>query len=466
MFTTYIAPAVKEFVDGAMVAFYDVSATQAIEHALENTTQTPTSPVSDATIVTLGEVFSTTPIVTDNITADLQQAATNLTDMQITVPGELDAFLGAYNQALSEGYTSAQAEGIVIAEFVASTLGAQAPNLGLTPFNLTAFQIQQQTAINRADVSGAYADATVTAPNLVPLAIGDAAWVASQNALVGVTNDPATVTTNEARITAAEAANNPALITIIGGPVVPPGAAITDNNDNYYAQWAGLPLGSAPVQGGNEMFATSDGLTLTLSSIAIGLGLSDVYGAGGTINSQLTISGFHTGATGSVINFSVSEWGSGGKGGVTRDAVLGLVEGDATTPVTGGADANFGAGPLSGGGAIGAGTIVVELSGTFTNATALAQYLDSSAGALKFAGALAAYSDAHILFAYSDGTNLHIADVEFFNHTSSTAAYTDGGTTFATPATKGFFVGATDIVEIAGVSSLTAFNSHNIHFLA
>ena len=111
--------------------------------------------------------------------------------------------------------TTAQAEGIVAAEFVASTLGAQAANLGLTPSDLAAFQIQQAAANNRSTVSGFYADSATPGSTLVPVTIGDPAWVASQNALVGVTSDPTTVTAQEAKITAAEAVtpNNPALIT-------------------------------------------------------------------------------------------------------------------------------------------------------------------------------------------------------------------------------------------------------------
>ena len=158
MATTYIAPTVKQFVDGAMVAFYDASATSAIEAAFESSTQTATSPVNDTTIAILGEAFSTSSLVTGNITADLQHAAVNLTGSQITVSGELNAFLAEYNQALADGFTGAQAEGITIASFTASTLGAVAGNLGLTPTDLTAFQTQQQAAINRSNVSGNYAE--------------------------------------------------------------------------------------------------------------------------------------------------------------------------------------------------------------------------------------------------------------------------------------------------------------------
>ena len=69
--------------------------------------------------------------------------------------------------------TTAQAEGIVAAEFVASTLGAQAANLGLTPSDVAIFQQQQAAALNRTTKSGDHADATVTAHALVPVTVGD-----------------------------------------------------------------------------------------------------------------------------------------------------------------------------------------------------------------------------------------------------------------------------------------------------
>ena len=267
MATTYIAPTVKQFVDGAMVAFYDASATSAIEAAFESSTQTATSPVNDTTIAILGEAFSTSSLVTGNITADLQHAAVNLTGSQITVSGELNAFLAEYNQALADGFTGAQAEGITIASFTASTLGAVAGNLGLTPTDLTAFQTQQQAAINRSNVSGNYADSATPGSTLVPVTIGDAAWVASQNALVGVTSDPTTVTTQEAKITAAEAVtpNNPALITPI-----PQALTLTTGIDS-------------PTQGfstGTGGTATAAGAIFSALPVAGTLGLNNTLNTG------------------------------------------------------------------------------------------------------------------------------------------------------------------------------------------
>ncbi len=151
MATTYIPPTVKQFVDGAMVAFFDASATSAIEAAFESSTQAPLSAVSNQTIVNLGLAFATAPSITGNFTADIQNIAINLTGSPITVTGELPVFqqqyqalVGAVIPGLNGGnpLTIAQAEGIVVAEFVASTLGAQGANLGLTPSDLAAFHLQ------------------------------------------------------------------------------------------------------------------------------------------------------------------------------------------------------------------------------------------------------------------------------------------------------------------------------------
>ncbi len=99
MATTYIPPTVKQFVDGAMVAFFDASATSAIEAAFESSTQAPLSAVSNQTIVNLGLAFATAPSITGNFTADIQNIAINLTGSPITVTGELPVFQQQY-QAL------------------------------------------------------------------------------------------------------------------------------------------------------------------------------------------------------------------------------------------------------------------------------------------------------------------------------------------------------------------------------
>src|SRR5579883_1020348 len=294
MTTTYIPPTVKQFVDGAMVAFFDASATNAIEQAFESSTQTATSAVSNQTIANLGMAFSTSPVVTGNIAADLNAAAVNLTGSAITVPGEANAFItGVYDVALASGFTSAQAEGITIAAFVASTLGAQAGNLGLSPSDLTAFQIQQQTAINRAAVSGFYADATVSNPALIPAAVGDAAWVASQNALLGITNDPATVAAEEAQITAAN--NNPALIT--GQAVV---FNLTPGVDTFTTSAKGAVFNALPAAGTLGLTNTlNTGDTLTDTKGDGTLNVTDVFATAGLLANPpfatgVTMSGIST----------------------------------------------------------------------------------------------------------------------------------------------------------------------------
>jgi len=61
-----------------------------------------------------------------------------------------------------------------------------------------------------------------------------------------------------------------------------------------------------------------------------------------------------------------------------------------------------------------------------------------------------------MLFAYSDGHNVHVADVEFFNNTAAAIGNTRDVS----------IVAATDMAQLTGVSSVTALNTHNIHFLA
>ena len=96
-----------------------------------------------------------------------------------------------------------------------------------------------------------------------------------------------------------------------------------------------------------------------------------------------------------------------------------------------------------------------------SNANALAQFLHGVGGNVTFAAGagLAANDTAHMLFAYSDGANVHIADVEFAN----SAPPEDDPPSFSTDSVN--IVAAHDMVELVGVN-LTAINSHNIHLLA
>ena len=190
----------------------------------------------------------------------------------------------------------------------------------------------------------------------------------------------------------------------------------------------------------------------------------------------MTGAGFPAGG-GDVINFSVGAWGVGAtpaNAGFTSFngtaiplpalAILGLTEGDATTPVPAGTDASFG-NPVTGEQIIQPGTTVVELSQNETGAVGLAQYLHSAAGRITFAGGgLAADSAAHILFAYSDGANVHIADVEFVN----TGPAPNGGVVAAAAGPELTtnavdIITTTDMVQLTGVASVAALNTHNVH---
>ena len=62
-----------------------------------------------------------------------------------------------------------------------------------------------------------------------------------------------------------------------------------------------------------------------------------------------------------------------------------------------------------------------------------------------------------MLFAYSDGANVHIADVEFGQNTAPGAGTSTDSVNI---------VAAHDVAQLTGVASVTALNAHNIHFLA
>ena len=308
MAATYIPPTVKQFVDGAMVAFFDASAWSALEAIFEGPGQSATSPVSNQTIVNLGVAFASSPALQGNISVDIDTIALNLTGSVITVPGEKAAFLAAFSGAQSyvqtvlgldptTGVGYKPAEGIVAAEFTASILGAQANQLGLLPADLTAFQIQQNTALNRTAVSSFYAGSATPGSTLVPQAIGDAAWTAAQNALSGVTNDPATVTTQEAKITAAEAVtpNNPALITPLA-----PTFNLTPGVDTFSTSAAGAVFNALPAAGTVEQTNTlNTGDTLTDTNGDGTLNVTNVFAtagvaANGPFATGVTMSGIST----------------------------------------------------------------------------------------------------------------------------------------------------------------------------
>ena len=165
------------------------------------------------------------------------------------------------------------------------------------------------------------------------------------------------------------------------------------------------------------------------------------------------VNNFAAGATGDIVGFVFLAWGSGGtvNGSGTE---LGLVQGDAATPV-GVGSAVLGFLEAAGATLSASANVVVDSVATYHNAAALASALMSSSGHFSFAGAgLSAKDDAHVLIAYSTGSSVDIADVEFDNTTS--ASQSDTGHLTVT---------ASDMVQLTGVS-LAALTAHNIALVA
>ncbi len=229
----------------------------------------------------------------------------------------------------------------------------------------------------------------------------------------------------------------------------------------YQPGFGGVATGGAPSQFG----------AMVLTPDVVGF-------SGGTSASQVMVNNFVTGGSdvpiptgGDSLTFSVGAWAPGlvaanATFGLPALADRGLVN-DHLAGVPTGTDAVL-SNPVSAGGIITpqiGGTIpdVIEIAQVEPNATALGQYLHTagflSSGVLFPAGfTLPAANNAHMLFAYSDGANVHIADVDL-----ATAAAAAAGTGFGGGMQV---VGATDMVELVGVASLSSLNAHNVHFLA
>jgi hypothetical protein len=101
---------------------------------------------------------------------------------------------------------------------------------------------------------------------------------------------------------------------------------------------------------------------------------------------------------------------------------------------------------------------LIELTGTsstFASASALASALQTGTFNLRTGalGPAVLNADAHLLVAYSDGTNIHIADVDLYNQVAGTTQSLHD------------HVYASDMVEVAGVSSFTSLNAHLGNFV-
>ena len=221
---------------------------------------------------------------------------------------------------------------------------------------------------------------------------------------------------------------------------------LTGNVPIYNGAWWGL----APVNTANPVQALAHLISLATAN-------NSVFGVS---NSQVLVNGF---AGNDSTDFAPSAWTKGGHPfnfffNNTTLTALGLVQGDATTPV-GGSDATpvtANIGLVAAGGIIPTGATLVELTGTtLANANALAQFLKASTITFANGGTQAGSTDAHMLWIYSDGTNTHIADVDFQNTSTAPNVSTNMQEVIA----------ASDLVQLAGVLPNQLTNA-NFHFVA
>ncbi len=240
------------------------------------------------------------------------------------------------------------------------------------------------------------------------------------------------------------------------------------NSIDIYPTAGGIGLADEYVSIAASIVNASDEAQLGWFGVRTGDSTTSVFGeiggvSGGISSSQVlvsnTIGTFIAGSGGDTIDFSVKAWGSGGLVGGTGVATHGLVEGDTATAVVGSdlapVAAVFNAGGVSGGGTIAGGTTVVELAVVEPNATALEGYLANNAITFAGTGLAAAGEEVHMLWAYSDGTNVHIADVDFINNLGAAELTTKAAS----------FIAVSDLVELQGVS-LSSLVGANIHFVA
>ena len=175
---------------------------------------------------------------------------------------------------------------------------------------------------------------------------------------------------------------------------------------------------------------------------------SDATGTAGTSFDLTTINGFTLGTThDDNLFFDHSAWIGIGSGATGTDH---LVNGDLAT---------VGAGTATGviasttGQALGTANLVIyNTLGNVANAAALAADLSSTLGDVTFGTATDAGHEYHMLFAYSTGTAIQIADVDFIGNGSA--------------ATAGAFIVASDMVSLVGQNNLLTFAAHvhDVHF--
>ena len=246
-------PTVKQLIDGLMVADWNAAATGAVEQAFASAFGVNlNSTASWGLAVAMGNAFGTGSFPPGVASSTFLNGINfNLTGSGMTIPGELSAF-----QTAAQQFGLGGAAGILVeAQFLTSS------EVGLTaPGDVATWNTQSLTAQNRTTVSGNYANATPpngAATALVPAAVGDAAWVASQTILLGVTDKVATVLGASVQIQAAAnpPPGDPTKITPLplpgqtftlttGQDTVPP-AGTTLGNNNTVNGIGGGPTGAA-----------------------------------------------------------------------------------------------------------------------------------------------------------------------------------------------------------------------------
>jgi len=211
----------------------------------------------------------------------------------------------------------------------------------------------------------------------------------------------------------------------------------------------GVGLGAPGFWGNDNAGVPVSIITLATSPAGNGF-TSDATGTDGTSFDMTTINGFTLGTlSDDILNFNHLSWfGSGsGNGGYNH-----LVDGALAT--VGAAGAATGVIVNSTGQPLVAGEnlMIYNTLGNVANAAALAADLGSTLGQIDFANSGNSGHQYHMLVAYSTGTSINIADVDFISNGNLNL-----GTAIGTGTTA---IYASDMVSLAGQSNLLTFAAH------
>jgi Domain of unknown function (DUF4214) len=268
-------------------------------------------------------------------------------------------------------------------------------------------------------------------------------------ALVPVTNDPATVALGEAVTTAF---------------LNPPVTQIAMHGMSPTTVVEGNFLGTGPL-----IFALGPGSTNFGDLIAQQGFWSVAPGAPGGGLDLTQSSTFGTSVDQTIVpttsvadhltEFSVTSWATG-------SGNLGLVNASAVNLATLGSGQslfdstfeNITAGEIIGGPGNTSANVIAITDATFANATDLAHALASGAYNLILAPAMPSGRSFDLIFAYSDGTNVHIADVNVVN---GAKAGRPAGTALSADATA---IHVSDMVQLTGVATTDLLSAPSIHF--